>query len=110
MYDNHDPLTALAAAAARTSRVELVSMVVNVCWRSNAVLLARSARAGWRRCSASLCCKTAAQRSGGPGPRPDATVGRGSRRAGSSGDLEQVALLAEALRASTYAGVDMGTT
>ena len=27
-----------------------------------------------------------------------------------SGDLEQVSLLAEALRASTYAGVDMGAT
>jgi alkanesulfonate monooxygenase SsuD/methylene tetrahydromethanopterin reductase-like flavin-dependent oxidoreductase (luciferase family) len=41
MYDNLDPLTALAAAAACTSRVELVSTVVNVCWRSNAVLLAK---------------------------------------------------------------------
>jgi alkanesulfonate monooxygenase SsuD/methylene tetrahydromethanopterin reductase-like flavin-dependent oxidoreductase (luciferase family) len=41
MYDNLEPLTALAAAAACTSRVELVSTVVNVCWRSNAVLLAK---------------------------------------------------------------------
>ena len=41
VYDNLDPLTALAAAAARTSRVELLSTVVNVCWRNNAVLLAK---------------------------------------------------------------------
>jgi alkanesulfonate monooxygenase SsuD/methylene tetrahydromethanopterin reductase-like flavin-dependent oxidoreductase (luciferase family) len=41
VYDNLDPLTALAAAAARTARIELVSTVVNVCWRSNAVLLAK---------------------------------------------------------------------
>jgi alkanesulfonate monooxygenase SsuD/methylene tetrahydromethanopterin reductase-like flavin-dependent oxidoreductase (luciferase family) len=41
VYDNLDPLTALAAAAACTSRVELVSTVVNVCWRNNAVLLAK---------------------------------------------------------------------
>jgi alkanesulfonate monooxygenase SsuD/methylene tetrahydromethanopterin reductase-like flavin-dependent oxidoreductase (luciferase family) len=41
MYDNLDPLTALAAAAACTDRVELVSTLVNVCWRNNAVLLAK---------------------------------------------------------------------
>jgi alkanesulfonate monooxygenase SsuD/methylene tetrahydromethanopterin reductase-like flavin-dependent oxidoreductase (luciferase family) len=41
VYDNLDPLTALAAAAACTRRVELVSTVVNVCWRNNAVLLAK---------------------------------------------------------------------
>lgn len=41
VYDNLDPLTALAAAAARTSRVALVSTVINVCWRNNAVLLAK---------------------------------------------------------------------
>jgi alkanesulfonate monooxygenase SsuD/methylene tetrahydromethanopterin reductase-like flavin-dependent oxidoreductase (luciferase family) len=41
IYDNLDPLTALAAAAARTSRVELTTTVVNVCWRGNAVLLAK---------------------------------------------------------------------
>jgi len=35
IYDNLDPLTALAAAAAATSRVELVSTIVNVCWRNN---------------------------------------------------------------------------
>jgi alkanesulfonate monooxygenase SsuD/methylene tetrahydromethanopterin reductase-like flavin-dependent oxidoreductase (luciferase family) len=40
IYDNLDPLTALAAAAASTSRVELMSTIVNVCWRNNAVLLA----------------------------------------------------------------------
>ena len=41
VYDNLDPLTALAAAAARTGRIELTSTVVNVCWRANAVLLAK---------------------------------------------------------------------
>jgi alkanesulfonate monooxygenase SsuD/methylene tetrahydromethanopterin reductase-like flavin-dependent oxidoreductase (luciferase family) len=41
IYDNLDPLTALAAAAACTSHVELLSTVVNVCWRNNAVLLAK---------------------------------------------------------------------
>jgi alkanesulfonate monooxygenase SsuD/methylene tetrahydromethanopterin reductase-like flavin-dependent oxidoreductase (luciferase family) len=41
VYDNLDPLTALAAAAACTSRVQLLSTVVNVCWRNNAVLLAK---------------------------------------------------------------------
>src|SRR5688500_9959633 len=41
VYDNLDPVTALAAAAARTSGIELLSTVVNVCWRDNAVLLAK---------------------------------------------------------------------
>ena len=41
VYDNLDPLTALAAAAASTSRIELLSTVVNVCWRNNPVLLAK---------------------------------------------------------------------
>jgi alkanesulfonate monooxygenase SsuD/methylene tetrahydromethanopterin reductase-like flavin-dependent oxidoreductase (luciferase family) len=41
IYDNLDPLTALSAAAACTSRVELVSTVVNVNWRNNPVLLAK---------------------------------------------------------------------
>ncbi|GAA2397405.1 LLM class flavin-dependent oxidoreductase [Nonomuraea africana] len=41
VYDNVEPLTALAAAAARTSRVELVTTVLNVGWRNNAVLLAK---------------------------------------------------------------------
>jgi alkanesulfonate monooxygenase SsuD/methylene tetrahydromethanopterin reductase-like flavin-dependent oxidoreductase (luciferase family) len=56
VYENLDPLVALAAAAACTSRVELVSTVVNVCWRRNAELLAkqlssvhRLSRAGWSR-------------------------------------------------------------
>jgi hypothetical protein len=40
VYQNLDPLVALAAAAACTSRVELVTTVVNVCWRGNAMLLA----------------------------------------------------------------------
>jgi alkanesulfonate monooxygenase SsuD/methylene tetrahydromethanopterin reductase-like flavin-dependent oxidoreductase (luciferase family) len=41
IYDNLDPLTALAAAAASTERVELMTTVVNVCWRNNPVLLAK---------------------------------------------------------------------
>jgi alkanesulfonate monooxygenase SsuD/methylene tetrahydromethanopterin reductase-like flavin-dependent oxidoreductase (luciferase family) len=41
IYDNVDPLTALAAAAARTSRIGLTTTVVSVCWRGNAVLLAK---------------------------------------------------------------------
>jgi alkanesulfonate monooxygenase SsuD/methylene tetrahydromethanopterin reductase-like flavin-dependent oxidoreductase (luciferase family) len=41
VYDNLDPLTALSAAAACTSRVELVTTVVNVCWRNNPVVLAK---------------------------------------------------------------------
>src|SRR5215211_9007644 len=41
IYDNLDPLTALAAAAAGTSRIELLSTVINVCWRNNPVLLAK---------------------------------------------------------------------
>ncbi|TDC47882.1 LLM class flavin-dependent oxidoreductase [Jiangella ureilytica] len=41
VYDNLDPLTALAAAAATTSRVELVTTVLNVNWRGNPTLLAK---------------------------------------------------------------------
>jgi alkanesulfonate monooxygenase SsuD/methylene tetrahydromethanopterin reductase-like flavin-dependent oxidoreductase (luciferase family) len=41
VYDNLEPLTALAAAAARTERVELFTTVLNVGWRNNAVLLAK---------------------------------------------------------------------
>ena len=41
IYDNLDPLTALAAAAACTARVELMTTVANVCWRNNPVLLAK---------------------------------------------------------------------
>jgi alkanesulfonate monooxygenase SsuD/methylene tetrahydromethanopterin reductase-like flavin-dependent oxidoreductase (luciferase family) len=41
VYDNLDPLVALAAAAARTSRVELLTTVLNVPWRRNAVVLAK---------------------------------------------------------------------
>ena len=41
IYDNLDPLTALAAAAATTIRVELVTTVTNVCWRNNPRLLAK---------------------------------------------------------------------
>jgi alkanesulfonate monooxygenase SsuD/methylene tetrahydromethanopterin reductase-like flavin-dependent oxidoreductase (luciferase family) len=41
VYDNLDPLIALAAAATRTERVELVTTVLSVGWRSNPVLLAK---------------------------------------------------------------------
>lgn len=41
VYDNVEPLVALAAAAASTSRVELVTTVLNVGWRRNPVLLAK---------------------------------------------------------------------
>ncbi|TDO45098.1 alkanesulfonate monooxygenase SsuD/methylene tetrahydromethanopterin reductase-like flavin-dependent oxidoreductase (luciferase family) [Kribbella sp. VKM Ac-2527] len=41
VYDNLEPLTALAAAAARTSEVELVTTVLNVGWRNNPILLAK---------------------------------------------------------------------
>jgi alkanesulfonate monooxygenase SsuD/methylene tetrahydromethanopterin reductase-like flavin-dependent oxidoreductase (luciferase family) len=41
VYDNLDPLTALAAAAACTSRIGLTSTVVNVNWRHNPLLLAK---------------------------------------------------------------------
>ena len=41
MYDNLDPLIALAAAAACTSRIRLISTVVNVNWRANPRLLAK---------------------------------------------------------------------
>jgi alkanesulfonate monooxygenase SsuD/methylene tetrahydromethanopterin reductase-like flavin-dependent oxidoreductase (luciferase family) len=41
VYDNLDPLVALAAAAARTDRVELLTTVLNVPYRQNAVVLAK---------------------------------------------------------------------
>jgi alkanesulfonate monooxygenase SsuD/methylene tetrahydromethanopterin reductase-like flavin-dependent oxidoreductase (luciferase family) len=41
VYDNLEPLTALAAAASRTREVELVTTVLNVGWRNNPVLLAK---------------------------------------------------------------------
>ncbi|MEU4195510.1 LLM class flavin-dependent oxidoreductase [Kribbella sp. NPDC026611] len=41
VYDNIEPLTALAAAASRTQRVELLTTVLNVGWRANPVLLAK---------------------------------------------------------------------
>ena len=41
VYDNLEPLTALAAAAARTERVELLPTVLDVGWRSDTVLLAK---------------------------------------------------------------------
>jgi len=41
VYDNLDPLIALAAAAERTERVELMTTVLNVPFRRNAVLLGK---------------------------------------------------------------------
>jgi alkanesulfonate monooxygenase SsuD/methylene tetrahydromethanopterin reductase-like flavin-dependent oxidoreductase (luciferase family) len=41
VYDNLEPLTALAAAAARTERIELLTTVLNVGWRANPALLAK---------------------------------------------------------------------
>src|SRR5687767_3743770 len=41
VYDNIDPLVALAAAAACTQRVELLTTVLNVPWRRNGVVLAK---------------------------------------------------------------------
>ena len=41
VYDNIDPLVALAVAAARTERVELLATVLNVPYRVNPVLLAK---------------------------------------------------------------------
>lgn len=41
VYDNLEPLTALAAAAARTKEIELLTTVLTVGWRANPVLLAK---------------------------------------------------------------------
>lgn len=41
VYDNMDPLVALAAAAARTERVELLTTVLNTGYRCNPVVLAK---------------------------------------------------------------------
>ena len=41
VYDNLEPLAALAAAAAVTEHVELLTTVLNVGWRANPVLLAK---------------------------------------------------------------------
>ena len=41
VYDNLDPLVALAAAAARTERIELLATVVNAGYRRNPVVLAK---------------------------------------------------------------------
>jgi alkanesulfonate monooxygenase SsuD/methylene tetrahydromethanopterin reductase-like flavin-dependent oxidoreductase (luciferase family) len=41
VYDNLEPLTTLAAAAARTEEIELLTTVLTVGWRNNAVLLAK---------------------------------------------------------------------
>src|SRR5439155_23258706 len=41
VYDNLEPLTALAAAAACSQRIELLTTVPNLGWRANPALLAK---------------------------------------------------------------------
>jgi alkanesulfonate monooxygenase SsuD/methylene tetrahydromethanopterin reductase-like flavin-dependent oxidoreductase (luciferase family) len=41
VYDNHDPVVALAAAAGVTETVELFTMVLNVPWRQSALMLGK---------------------------------------------------------------------
>lgn len=41
VYDNIDPLVALSIAAARTTRVELLTTVLNVTWRRNGIVLGK---------------------------------------------------------------------
>src|SRR5919112_2778052 len=41
VYDNLDPLVALAAAAARTERAELMTTVLGVPWRQSAIVVAK---------------------------------------------------------------------
>ena len=41
VYDNLEPLVALAAAAARTQRIELLTTVLNVGYRRNPIVLAK---------------------------------------------------------------------
>lgn len=41
VYDNLDPIVALAAAAATTERVELITTVLNIAYRRNALVLAK---------------------------------------------------------------------
>ncbi len=41
VYDSLDPIVALTAAAARTSRIELITTILGVPYRQNAVLLAK---------------------------------------------------------------------
>jgi alkanesulfonate monooxygenase SsuD/methylene tetrahydromethanopterin reductase-like flavin-dependent oxidoreductase (luciferase family) len=41
VYDNLDPLTALAAAAACTEQIDLLTTVLSVGWRNNPILLAK---------------------------------------------------------------------
>jgi alkanesulfonate monooxygenase SsuD/methylene tetrahydromethanopterin reductase-like flavin-dependent oxidoreductase (luciferase family) len=41
VYENLDPIVALAAAASRTKRVELLTTVLNLPWRLNAIVVAK---------------------------------------------------------------------
>jgi alkanesulfonate monooxygenase SsuD/methylene tetrahydromethanopterin reductase-like flavin-dependent oxidoreductase (luciferase family) len=41
VYDNVEPIVALSTAAATTERIELMTTILNVLWRQNAVLLAK---------------------------------------------------------------------
>jgi alkanesulfonate monooxygenase SsuD/methylene tetrahydromethanopterin reductase-like flavin-dependent oxidoreductase (luciferase family) len=54
VYDNLDPLVALAAAAARTERVELLTTVLNVGYRRNPIVLAKQIASVDQLCSGRL--------------------------------------------------------
>jgi alkanesulfonate monooxygenase SsuD/methylene tetrahydromethanopterin reductase-like flavin-dependent oxidoreductase (luciferase family) len=55
VYDNLEPLTALAAAAARTRSIALTTTVANVCWRANPVLMAKQLASVTRLSGGRLC-------------------------------------------------------
>jgi alkanesulfonate monooxygenase SsuD/methylene tetrahydromethanopterin reductase-like flavin-dependent oxidoreductase (luciferase family) len=54
VYDNVDPLVALAAAAARTERVEMLTTVLNVGYRRNPIVLAKQIASVDRLCGGRL--------------------------------------------------------
>lgn len=54
VYDNLDPIAALAAAAVTTERVELFTTVLNLPWRSNAVVVAKQLASVDRLCGGRL--------------------------------------------------------
>lgn len=54
VYDNLDPLVALAATAARTERIELLTTVLNAGYRGNPVLLAKQIHSLERLCPGRL--------------------------------------------------------
>ena len=54
VYDNLEPLVALAAAAARTQRIELLTTVLNVGYRRNPIVLAKQIASVEQLCSGRL--------------------------------------------------------